>query len=309
MKINARYLELMRLVIETGSMTEAAERLRISQPAVSKAVQQLEAQLGFSLFRRERGRLTPTADATALLPEIIRASTALEAVDRLAGDLQGLKTGQVTVAATPVLGDSLTAGTIARFQATHPGVRVVLQTMPNHEVVMAVADHRVDLGLGLAPTAYGHVRAEDLCSSDLICVMPPTHPLCRLDRVGAADLVPFPLISFGRYQPIGALIEAAFQAGLIRLTMSVEVTQSATALALVRAGAGIAVIDGFTAPAAALAGLAARPVHPRVLVTARLLLPLNRPPSRHAEAFIGTLKMILNEKIDAGSVQRISRTD
>ena len=105
----------------------------------SKTVQLAEAELGFPLFLRERGRLLPTTEARTLLPEIIRATAAMEAVQRLAEDLQGLRTGLVTLAAAPTLGNSLVAEAIARFRAERPGVRVILEMLLNHEVVEAVA--------------------------------------------------------------------------------------------------------------------------------------------------------------------------
>ena len=290
MGINAKYLDLVRLVIETGSLTIAAERLRISQPAVTKAVQQMEEQLAFPLFLRERGRLVPTADARILLPEIIRASAALEAVNRLAGDLRGLRTGVVTLAAPPVLGNSLAAAAIAGFQAAHPGVNIVLETMPNHEVVAAVADHLVDFGLALAPVEHGHVIAQDLCSSDLICVMPASHPLTALKIVAVGDLAPYPLISFDRQQPLGALIEGAFEAAGARRSVAIQVTQSWTACALVQAGAGIALIDRFSLLSRIWPDLSVRPFQPRVPIVGRLLLPQDRPVSRHAKTLIQALK-------------------
>ncbi|HEY1413595.1 MAG TPA: LysR substrate-binding domain-containing protein, partial [Rhodopila sp.] len=237
MPFSVRTLELLRVVIETRSVTAAAERLHVSQPAVSKAVKQAEDRLGFPLFLRERGRLVPTLDARVLLPEIVRAATAVDQVSRLAEDLQSLKTGTVSLAAAPVLGNTLAAQAIARFRMASPGVRILIQTMVNHEVVDAVADHRVDLGLVLTPVEDGHTAARDICSAALVCVMPRGHALAGREFVGPGDLEAVPLISFSRQQPIGALIEDAFRAASVRRAMAVEVTQSWTACALVQSGA------------------------------------------------------------------------
>ena len=301
--LSVRNLELLRIAIETRSVTATAERLRLSQPAVSKAVQQAEERLGFPLFLRERGRLVPTLDARVLLPEITRAAMAVESVSRLAEDLQGLKTGMVTLAATPVLGNTLAATATARFRAAHPGVQVTLQTMFNHEVVEAVADHRVDLGLVLTPVDDGHTASRDICVADLVCVMPRTHPLARRRSVGPPDLAPYPLISFSRHQPIGALIEAAFRAASIRRVMAMEVTQSLTACALVQAGAGIAVMDGFTVLGGIPPGLAVRPFHPASPIAGRLLMPQDRPSSRHAEAFVQALDAVIQQQAASGRIR------
>jgi DNA-binding transcriptional LysR family regulator len=292
-----RTLELLRVVIETRSVTATAERLHVSQPAVSKAVKQAEDRLGFPLFLRERGRLVPTLDARVLLPEIARAATAVDQVSRLAEDLQSLKTGMVSLAATPVLGNTLAAQAIARFHTTSPGVQIIIQTMFNHEVVEAVADHRVDLGLVLTP-----VEARDICTAALVCVMPREHPLACHKVIGPRDVASFPLVSFSRHQPIGALIENAFRAASIRRVIAIEVTQSWTACALVQAGAGIAVMDGFTLLGGIPAGLTVRPFKPAPRIAGRLLLSVDRPASRHAEAFVLALLSVVQDEIATGRI-------
>jgi DNA-binding transcriptional LysR family regulator len=295
MGVNARHLELLRCVIEAGSLTAAAARLGISQPAVTKAVRLMEDQLGFPLFLRQRGRLVPTAEARMLLPEIIRATSALDAVNRLAEDLQGLRAGIVTLATTPVLANSIAAEAVAHFQSQHGGVAVDLQVVLNHEAVAAVADHRVDFGLVLAPAEHAHVSGEDVCAAELICVMAPGHPLARSSSISVAELARHKLISFDRQQPLGALVDEAFKAAGLRRVVAVQVSQSTTACALASAGAGVAVIDGFTSAEARAAGLVVRPLAPAVLAVARLLLPRHRPLSRPASRLIDAIRAVAGD--------------
>jgi len=302
MNFSVRTLELLRFVIETRSVTATAERLHISQPAVSKTLQQAEQRLGFPLFVRERGRLVPTPDARLLLPEIVRATAAMEAVSRLAEDLQSLKTGMVTLAAAPVLGNTLVAQAIAVFRAHYPDVHVALQAMANQDVVEAAADHRVDLGIVLTPVEDAHTSTRHLCSAELVCVLPQTHALAGRECVGPQDVAAFPLISFNRHQPIGALIEAAFRAASIRRAIAVEVTQSWAACSLVQAGAGIAIMDAFTIIAGVPPGLTVRPFRPTTRIAARLLHSVDRPLSRHAQAFTDVLLRVVQTEVAAGRI-------
>jgi DNA-binding transcriptional LysR family regulator len=108
--------------------------------------------------------------------------------------------------------------------------------------------------------------------------------------------------SFNRHQPIGALIEEAFRAASIRRTIAVEVTQSWTACALVQAGAGIAIIDAFTTIAGVPAGLTVRPFRPTTHITGRLLHSLDRPSSRHAQAFTEVLFSVVQDEVAAGRI-------
>jgi len=302
MRLPLRQLEAFRAVMEAGSVTEAARALGISQPAVSKMLQQAEDHLRFRLFTRERGRLTPTREARALLPELLKAFSAMEVVNRLAEDLQGAQAGLLTIAATPSLGNSLVPHAIARFHATRPRTRVALRALLNHEVVELVADHRVDLGVVLIPAEDSATLARHLCTADLVCVVPRDHPLARLEAVGPAELQQYPLVSFSRTLPIGALIEDAFQRTGLRRRIDLEVTQSATACSLVRAGAGIAVLDAFALMENRHPDLAVRPFTPAVRIEARVLLARHRPTSRLTEAFLRVLHEVVADIAAKGEI-------
>jgi DNA-binding transcriptional LysR family regulator len=128
--------------------------------------------------------------------------------------------------------------------------------------------------------------------------MPASHPLTALDIVTVGDLASYPLISFDRQQPLGALIDGAFEAAGARRSVAIQVTQSWTACALVQAGAGIAVIDDFSMLSKTWPDLSTRPFQPRVPIIGRLLLPQDRPISRHAEILLQTLRKIIGDPME-----------
>lgn len=297
-----RQLEIFRAVMETGSVTEAARVLQVSQPAVSKILQQAEAQLGFQLFLRVHGTLTPTTEARKLFPELVKAFAAMESVNRLAHDLRDSKSGVVTVAASASFGNSLIGTTIERFRRSRPRTRVVLQTLLNHEIVEFVAEQKVDLGFALSPAEDSETVASDLCSTDLFCVMPHQHPLATCEAVSVPQLQEHPLISFNSGRPIGALLESLFDDGGLRRNLAVEVTQSWTACSLVQAGAGIAIVDGFALLGGMFSDLVRKPLAPRVQIIGRMLKPRHHPTSRLAQAFIAEFDSVVLEHIARGEL-------
>jgi len=300
MPFRLRPFQVFRTVMETGSVTEAARILNVSQPAVSRALQQAEDELGFPLFVRERGGIQPTAEARALLPELLRAFAAIEVVQRFSGDLKDSRAGLVIVAATPALANSLLPAAIRRFRAERPEVRVALHTVLNHEVVDMVAGNRAELGLVLIPAEDSATLARELCAGDLVCITPQDHPLAGRRSIAASDLLAWPLISFSASLPIGALIEDAFERQGLRRAITIEVTQSSSACALVRAGAGVAVVDSFALSEGAEPGLAVLPFTPSVHIRAKLLSGRHRPPSRLARIFVGVVETIVAEHVAAG---------
>jgi DNA-binding transcriptional LysR family regulator len=301
-----RQLEIFRAVMETGSVTEAARLLRVSQPAVSKILQQAESQLGFQLFIRVRGTLAPTVEARKLLPELIKAFSAMESVNRLAHDLRDSKSGVVTVAASASFGNSLIGKTIERFRLSRPRTRVVLQTLLNHEIVEFVAEQKVDVGFALSPAEDSSTVASDFCSTDLFCVMPRKHPLAKFPSIDIQKLQGHPLISFNSGRPIGALLESVFERAGLRRNLAVEVTQSWTACSLVQAGAGIAIVDGFALLGGMFSDLIKKPLQPRVQITGRMLKPRHRPTSRLANAFVSEFEGVVLDHIARGELSNPS---
>src|SRR5256885_14278482 len=83
-----RHIEVFNAVMQTGSVSAAARLINITQPAVSRTLQHAELQLGFALFQRARGRLTPTNEALALFPHIEKLFEQLDEVQRLADNLR-----------------------------------------------------------------------------------------------------------------------------------------------------------------------------------------------------------------------------
>jgi DNA-binding transcriptional LysR family regulator len=179
---------------------------------------------------------------------------------------------------------------------------MAVHLMLNHEAVAAVADNMVDLGVVLYPAEDTATVSRDLCASDLVCVMPEGHPLVVRDRVGPADLQAWPLISFGRHQPIGALIDGAFRDAGLRRNVAIEVNQSLHACLLAQSGAGIAVVDGFTTVGWTMSGVVVHPFAPAVRITARLLCARHRPLSQLAQAFIAELDDAVARHADRGAL-------
>ncbi len=282
MNLNLRELAVFRAVMEHGGVTVAAAALGITQPAASKMLRQAEERLGFALFRRERRQLLPTPEAQALLPELLGAFAALDGLERQAASLRAGHGGQLSVAAVPVLATALLPRAVQRFRAARPEVLVRLRGLSALEVVNQVAEHQADLGVILGGSADPRIEAQRLCASDLGCALPAGHALAAKRRITLADLAPWPLISLGPERPVGQLLRAQGEA---MPRIAIEVSQSAFACALVRAGAGIALLDGFGLAEAVAQGLVARPLAPRIPLDVTLVMRRGGVASRLAAAF------------------------
>jgi len=117
-----RQIEGFRAVMMTGSVSEAARLLHVSQPVVSRVLQHAEAGLGFALFERKRGRLLPTPEAQALFSQVQRAWDEIARIDALSANLRHGASGLLRVAATPSLATSVLPAALAAMRAAQPGV-------------------------------------------------------------------------------------------------------------------------------------------------------------------------------------------
>jgi len=244
--MNLRQLEIFRAVMQTGSTRAAAEALRISQPAVSNIVRQFESQLGFSLFHRVGGRLRPTREAHSLFEGSENVFSSFDSVQTLAEDLRRGWAGTLKLAVSPSLGHTLLPRVIAEMLVERPKVRIKMDTPSNERIVEMLAGGQADMALTITPIDHPAVRLSILREGRIFCALPLGHPLTSHKTIHVADLAGSRMISFQRDQGIGILINNVFRDAGLMLEPTVEVRFALTALSLVKAGVGVALIDDFT---------------------------------------------------------------
>src|ERR1700682_6310484 len=102
-RINSRQVEAFRAMMMTGSVTDAAKLMAVTQPAVSRLLRDFQALLKTELFERRGSGLVPTASATAPYMEVERAFVGLERITPAAEEIRGRRTGTLRIAALPAL--------------------------------------------------------------------------------------------------------------------------------------------------------------------------------------------------------------
>lgn len=300
MSLSLRQIEVFRAIMVCGTFTDAARMLNISQPAVSRVVGHAESRLGFKLFRRARGSLSPTLEARALYPDVERIFRELAALQRFAGDLGAGRTGLLRVAASSALGFSVLPNAINAFRADWPGVKVVSHWLPATQMADLVLAHEIDLGLTVAPVQAPTARSEVLAATEMVCVMPEGHALAARDAVEPEDLAPHPLVSYGKGSHYGRLIEEAFASRGLMPRVEVEVAVTLIAMPLVQGGAGVALVDGLIARQFT-DGLTWRPFRPAIPLYVHLLTSSASPASSFKEPFLGYVQRVLGDTIDSPS--------
>jgi DNA-binding transcriptional LysR family regulator len=289
--VNLRQLEAFQAVMRTGSVTNAAASLYLSQPAVSRLIAELERSVGFRLFERIKGSTpVPTPEAEAFFQEVQRSFAGLQVLRQAAADIKNYRTGNLRVACLPALATGFVPTVIKEFRAANPAVRIQLQTRSSSTVRLWVAAQQFDLGLATPAGEVQGAHAESFIKIPGVCVLPAGHSLAARDTITPADLRSEPFISLALEDPVRPKIDRVFEDAGVERDVVVETQYAVTVCGLVKRGVGCAILNPLAVADFVELGLVMRPFHPVVEFEYMLYLPTFRPPSRLAIEFIELLK-------------------
>ena len=289
-RLNLRQVEAFRAVFLTGSMTAAGDIMGVSQPAVSRLIRDLEAEIGTRLFDRKGTRISATSDAVILSREVERSFHGLDRIARAAEELTRARRGELKIIATPATSIGWLPRIIARFREERPGTVVSLRSVSSQDVLDQMALAVYDLGVAVLPPEGPGVVIETLPSRNAVCIMPPDHPLAARDVIGPQDLHGLPMIAFSDNSLLQIRIRRILDDAGVEPEFVMETSFGATIATLVANGIGIAIIDPFTAATFEGRGITGRPFEPPALYELRLVYAGYTPRTGHAEAFARMLR-------------------
>ncbi|HCG5530643.1 TPA: LysR family transcriptional regulator [Vibrio parahaemolyticus] len=244
--MNLRQLEVFYAIMQAGTVSGAARLLHVSQPNVTRVLAHTEQQLSFALFERVKGRLVPTQEAKALLPEAEKVYQQLGQFRSLTNKVkQG--TQHLRVGAPPVLAAHLLAPTVALLSKEH-GISFELLTANRDELCSGLLKHELDLAIAFGeetpPAIMGHV----LLKENLALIAPksaaiPAEKAVILEELISHDL---PIIGLDSRDPLGLLLHQTLSARDEHYQHAITVRSYSAAAELVKHQAGFAIVDPWT---------------------------------------------------------------
>ena len=291
--MNLRQIEVFRAVIINGTTARAAEVLRISQPAVSKMIQELERSIGFPVFHRIKGRLRPTAEGQLFFREVEQAFTGLAQLRGAAARIRDFGSGKLRIACLSALSTNLVPRALSAFTLRHPNVAVTLQTRTSSVARDLIASEQFDLGIVADEIDTTGIDARPFANFRVAIAMPEGHELERLDTVRPANLDGHRFIALSPEDTTRREAEAAFARVNVTPHTILETPFSTTICAMVAEGLGVGLVNPLTAEPYLGRGLVLRPFEPELHFRTLLILPPHRPPSRILTDFITELKKVL----------------
>lgn len=276
-------LEIFSIVAELHSFTAAANRLGISQSAVSHALKSLEQELGVELLRRHQSRVEPSDIGQQLL---LRARAMLGLANTLrqeAADARGMKRGTLRIGSFgPTSSIKLLPLILQQYRAAHPGIEVHIDEGPDRQVLQWLEERRIDIGFVVLPEERFDTVA--LFEDQMVALLPAGHPLSAYDSLDLKDLchAPFVLTEAGSSELVSRLFTAA------RLTPNIRYrcSQLMSTLDVVARGDGVTVVAEGSLPNQIDSRCVKKPLSPVVLRQVGLAVLDRRQASPATLAFI-----------------------
>ena len=239
-------------VADAGSVTEAARRLFVSQPAVSAEIAGLEAALGVSLFVRTRRGVHLTEAGEVLLGYVRSAFSLLDAGREKLRELSDLESGTLRIGASDMTLRFFLLEHIAAFRERYPNVRLTVTNAPTPRTLEALRDGLIDFGVVSGPLSSGdEFLLTPLRPVQDIFIAAPSHPLAARRAITKAELAEYPTIMLeGKTSTTRAYVSAWLGEGFP--APAIELATSDLLLAFARRGIGISsIVEDFATDALA----------------------------------------------------------
>lgn len=293
MHVTLRQLRALVAVARGGSFARAAAALPLSQPALTVQIRELERTLGLPLFDRLARGTEPTRAGRELAAAVERILGDLDAVLADARDVAARRAGLVQVAVLPSVGATLMPAALARLRQSHPSIRVTVRDAVARRVGALVKAGEADLGIGTDIEPDAELDTAPLFEDRLVAVLPAGHAFARRRRIGLASLAEARLVLMDADSSVRAVFDRACAAARLRVVPAYEATYMSTAVAMVRAGLGIAVLPESAVDLRVAPLLATRRTDPPLLRPIMLVQRAGRSLSPAAAAFRDALHAVL----------------
>ncbi|MBJ8680897.1 LysR family transcriptional regulator [Citrobacter freundii] len=238
MHITLRQLEVFAEVLKSGSTTQASVMLTLSQSAVSAALTDLEGQLGVQLFDRVGKRLVVNEHGRLLYPRALALLEQTTEIEQLFRE----DNGAIRVYASSTIGNYILPAMIARYRQDFPDLPLELSVGNSQDVINAVLDFRVDIGLIEGPCHSTEIISEPWLEDELVVFAAPSSPLTK-GPVTLEQLAASPWILRERGSGTRELVDYLLLSHLPRFQMAMELGNSEAIKHAVRHGLGISCLS------------------------------------------------------------------
>jgi DNA-binding transcriptional LysR family regulator len=243
--LNPAHVRTLRHVVRRGSFSRAAEDLRLSQPAVSLHIRQLEERVGLALVERVGKRAFATRAGEILLEHAERAFDEIEAGRQALEALRGVVAGRLRLGTGATASIHLLPKLFRRLHAAHPALELVVVTGNSADMAAAVVRNQLDLALVTLPVSARSLAITPLAVDPLVAIAPGGRQWRRRAPLTARELAGHPLILYEPGGTIRRVIDEWFRRGKAAPRVAMELGNAEAIKKLVGAGLGLSIASAM----------------------------------------------------------------
>jgi DNA-binding transcriptional LysR family regulator len=245
LRIDTLGLEAFIAIADHGGFGRAARAVHITQTALTRRLQNLEALLEVKLVERTTRSVALTSVGRSFLPQARRLLADLTAAFVELRETGQAQRGTVTIACVPTAGIQYLPRILQEYSARHPANRVVILDHASRGVAEAVLSREAEFGIQIAGPLHPELASEPLLEDRFALICRSDHPLAKRARLSWKELTSQPLILAGEVSGNRPLLDEALRPQVSSLQAFYEVQRSSTAVGLVAAGVGAAVVPSL----------------------------------------------------------------
>jgi len=266
--VNLRSLRLFRQIILNGSLAQAAATLNMSPSAASRLLSLLEAEVGLTLFLREKRQLELTAEGSHFYRQIAHVLSGLEEIPAISREIREQSYERLSLVTAAPIALGLVSPALARMRAGGEKFDCTLNVESRFDIESKVAARGYNLGVISMPVenAIVDLEVEPILEARLLVALPAGHPLADLDEIPAARLAQEELVVLRAGQRWRERMDDLMAEVAGPLRIAVETSSTVVALRLVAQGVGVAVTDMICGQPMAADSMVFRPVAPAVWI-------------------------------------------
>ncbi|MDP2298657.1 MAG: LysR family transcriptional regulator [Pseudolabrys sp.] len=288
--LTPKHLRAVVALARYGSFVAAASSLRISQPGLSRIIQQSEAMLGVKLFARGTRSVAQTEAGRTFIPAAERMLGELQQQAQKARTLDGEMRGQLIIASLMSISHHVLPAALVAFRKKHPKMYVEIKEGLASGVLEDVRSGIADFGIGSAIGLSEGIVADSIVNEPCYVVLPRRHRLSRMDSPTLKDIADEPMISMPSDSGLRRTLDVfAGERGVV-LDHSIVINQFGSLFDFVGRGLGISIVPASALPPANDYPIVVKPLRPAITRRIGVLRLSERSPTPASEAFLAIFR-------------------
>ena len=243
--VSFRQLQIFVCIAQSHTFAQAAEKMYLSQPALSSALKKMESQLGGLLFSRTTRKVELSPEGQQFLPVAERLIEDWLGAFSDLHSLFSLGKGKLSVAAMPSFAAGLLPSILQKFKLEYPNIKLSVADVVMESVIGDVQAGRAEIGFSFEHEQMDGLLFHPIFTDNFIAVLPENHPLSTKTSIGWSQIASYPFVAMNKGSAIRRWIDSFIELNSLSLNIVVEASQLATLGQLVKHELGISVVPAL----------------------------------------------------------------